>query len=78
MGRDNNITRGWPLAAKLAHYSRLNEATGEKHGLAKLTAGAVKAIRADERRYKAIAAEYGVSPTLVFNVKKRLAWRHVP
>lgn len=44
---------------------------------AKLTAADVVAIRKDRRTSTAIAAEYGVSHSLVSMVKRRHRWKHV-
>lgn len=50
---------------------------GEKHPLSKLTKDDVLAIRRDGRGHKAVAADYGVSPTLIRNVRNRETWAHV-
>lgn len=51
---------------------------GERHGAAKLTEDRVRQIRVDERRYRQIAAEHGISASVVCLVKARRAWGHVP
>ena len=52
-------------------------ASGERHGLSKLTADDVKAIRCDTRPLNIIAAEYGVSDMSISYVKARKTWAHV-
>ena len=52
-------------------------APGEAHSNAKLTEAAVLAIRADERPYRIIADELGVSQALVCNIRQRTAWTHL-
>ena len=51
------------------------QAAGERHGRAKLTAEQVAAIRSDPRSQTAIAAEYGVSQSLVSLVKRGERWK---
>jgi hypothetical protein len=48
---------------------------GEKHHNSKLTTSEAKAIRADQRKQRDIAAEYGVSQHTVWQIKKNLIWR---
>lgn len=49
---------------------------GERHGRAKLTAQQVADIRAQigSKSYKALAAEYGVSPATIYYVAKNITW----
>lgn len=54
-----------------------NAARGERAGLAKLTEADVSQIRDDSRTLKAIAADYGVHFSVIWDVKKRVTWRHV-
>lgn len=51
---------------------------GEKVGRAKLTEQQVVAIRADRRAYTAIAAEYGMSSSVVGDIVRGYLWAHVP
>lgn len=54
---------------------------GERHPAAKLTADAVRAIRAQARQgkpYKHIGRAYGVTGTHVKSIVLRLTWRHIP
>lgn len=52
---------------------------GANHGEAKLTDAAVRDIRARWKRGNgvALAAEYGVSPSLVSLIVRRKAWTHL-
>lgn len=50
---------------------------GTNHPDAKLTEDNIRAIRADTRRHKDIAAEYGITSSHVSNIKARKAWKHV-
>jgi len=50
---------------------------GETHGMAKLTAKDVRAIRANGGPYKKIAASFGVSGTLIGLIKRRRIWKHI-
>lgn len=62
------------------HHARLKPETmprGEGHGNSKLTASAVLAIRTDGRPHAQIAAEHGVSKSLISMVKNRAIWAHV-
>jgi HNH endonuclease len=47
---------------------------GEKHGMAKLTAKQVEAIRADGRVSREIAPEYGVSDRHIRKIRARKTW----
>jgi hypothetical protein len=47
---------------------------GERHGMAKLTAAQVRAIRSDQRPAPAVAASFGVSRSAVQLVKARKVW----
>ena len=57
--------------------SRASRSQGEKHGLSKLTEAAVRAIRADSRIHREIAADYGVDRSAVSQVMRRETWGHV-
>jgi hypothetical protein len=48
---------------------------GEKHHNAKLTAEQAAAIRADARKYREIAVDYGVTYGLIGHIKQQRAWR---
>ena len=50
---------------------------GEANKRAKLTAAAVLAIRADGRVAREVAADYGISRTLVWGIKHRQTWKHI-
>lgn len=50
---------------------------GESHGMAKLTAEQVIAIRADDRRANDISEDYPVSVAMIRRIKKRRNWSHL-
>lgn len=50
---------------------------GSRHGNAKLTERDVLAIRASSLTGVALAARYGVSTSLISNIKRGHGWRHV-
>lgn len=50
---------------------------GSKASTAKLTEEQVMAIRADMRSQRKIAADYGVSHTIIGYIKSNATWRHV-
>ena len=50
---------------------------GEQHGNAKLTEDDVRAIRADERTGREIAADYGISQQTVSLIRNGKLWKHV-
>lgn len=52
-------------------------ARGEKIGTSKLTAEKVFAIRADSRSRKEIAADYGITVTMVGYIVRGLSWSHL-
>jgi hypothetical protein len=80
--RTNNVpsTLEWCSHAKnmddqFAHGTR---ALGAKHGMAKLTDEQAREIyAANGETYKAIGARYGVSASVVCNIKKRRKWLHL-
>jgi hypothetical protein len=86
-GRSNAGDKHWsrrnpgPVNRGDEHWSRRNPALvarGARNGMAKLNAEAVLKIRADERPWKKIASDYGVSWVTVARVKKRVLWKSVP
>lgn len=50
---------------------------GERHGMSKLTADQVRAIRADNRTLVEVAAAHGVNYRTISGVKLGRVWRHV-
>lgn len=50
---------------------------GERHGMAKLTADTVRAIRAAPGTTRAIAAQFGVSQATVSALQLRKRWTHI-
>lgn len=62
------------------HWSVLKpecRAKGDGHGLAKLTAYVIPAIRADPRPAKIVAAEHGVHKDTINSVRSGRTWRHI-
>lgn len=53
-------------------------AAGERNGASKLTNKAVEDIRASIERPSLLAAKYGVTPNLIWMVKRKKIWRHLP
>lgn len=53
------------------------QCVGEGINTAKLSESDVRAIRADPRMQKDIAAAYGVGRNQIANIKHRRSWRHV-
>lgn len=53
------------------------KAKGTKHGMSKLTAEQVIAIRADTRSHRDIAADYGVAKSNVQAIRAGLTWAHL-
>jgi uncharacterized protein YerC len=51
---------------------------GSRHALAKLTEADIPNIRADSRKQRDIAKEYGVDQQIIGRIKRRLIWAHVP
>lgn len=52
--------------------------SGVKHGMAKLTEDQVRAIRADTRLHRIIAAEYNLERASIGQIKNRRSWKHIP
>ena len=66
------------MADKMAKgRHRYGNVSGEEHGMAKLTAEQVLAIRADQRSLREVAAEYGLSRTHVWEIRTGRAWTHL-
>lgn len=53
------------------------KASGEDHGMRKLSSEQVLAIFKDARPQKAIAKEYGVGLTCISNIKTGFTWSHL-
>ena len=53
------------------------QAVGTRNARSKLDDEKVRAIRADHRILKDIAADYGVSICVVGYIKQRITWKHV-
>lgn len=50
---------------------------GARHGMAKLVEKDVRAIRNDSRSHRHIAAEYGIAPSTVSQIKGGARWAHI-
>lgn len=50
---------------------------GEKHGMSKLTAEAVREIRDSSISGVELARKFGITPTTVCDVRKRRIWKHI-
>jgi hypothetical protein len=50
---------------------------GERNGCSKLTNEQVVQIRSDHRVLRLVAAEYGISKTVVSQIKRRKKWKHL-
>lgn len=64
----------------IVHSSTLKPWTrprGQNHSSAKLTEAQVRAIMADQRMQKDIAAEYGVDGALIYRIKAGQVWKHI-
>jgi hypothetical protein len=66
-------------AQDMARLGRAPEGAqnGELHGRSKLTDEQVRAIRRDSRPLAAIAAEHGVSDSLISRIRNRHLWPHL-
>jgi len=68
------------MNAKRTQLGRIdngNKVKGEAHPIARLTEDEVRAIRRSAAPPKRLAAEYGVSDTLIYRIRQRKAWAHV-
>ena len=50
---------------------------GEASSRAKLKEGDVVAIRASGKKYRDIAAEFGISVATAWRIKQRRLWKHI-
>lgn len=53
-------------------------ARGERIATAKLTGAKVTSIRNDKRSRKSIAADYGITVTMVGYIVRGISWKHIP
>lgn len=70
---EDNIVDMWSKG----RANRESRARGERVHTAKLTAWDVLTIRADPRPSKAVARDYGVSGSLIRQIRCRTIWKHV-
>lgn len=73
----DHLRSGTKHENSLDAVSKGRHAHGEKASYSKLTEDAVRAIRADGRIHKLIAADYGISRRTVGHIKSRAIWKHV-
>lgn len=64
------------MVAKRRHRPPPNAWGSDRHS-AKVTEAQIPAIRADGRAYRLIAADFGIAPSTVCNIKSRKTWVHV-
>lgn len=58
-------------------HTQAQRVRGEDNGLSKLKTEQVIAIRLDTRVHRLIAADYGVSSSLISRIKLRRVWQHI-
>ena len=74
------VTQEWNMFfryGKNHHLLKCTSHKGEQHGMSKIVAAQVLAIRADSRPYKEIAADYGIDKTQVSHIKCYRSWKHL-
>ena len=76
-GMSSLIAAGCANVADMMAKGRGHKASGEEHGMRKLTKEQVLEIFNDRRPQKQIAAAYGVGLTCVSNIKTGFTWGHV-
>jgi hypothetical protein len=64
--------------ADMIARGRSPDRRGERSGRARLTEADVRMIRASAGPHARLAKEYGVSPSLIGQIRAGTAWRHVP
>lgn len=63
------------------HHSRVKPwvmARGSSHGMARLTEPEVIEIRRSNEDRVSLAAKYGISASMVWRIRRRLSWKHIP
>lgn len=80
LGRPSNVppSRRARGASHGRHTRPERNARGERNGLSKLTEAKVTAIRLDPRPRKIVAAEHGVSVSMISYIQRGICWAHVP
>lgn len=63
--------------ADMVTKGRQNTLHGSAHGMAKLTDDQVRAILADHRFLREIAADYGMSISAISRIRRREKWAHL-
>lgn len=72
-----NLRWGTPSSNRLDRPNRGVKIRGELNRNSKLNADAARAIRADTRLSKAIAADFGISPSTVQRIRRGQIWAHL-
>jgi hypothetical protein len=72
-----HLFKGDQIANMLDMVRKGRQQRGATHSQAKLVEADIVKIRADGRDQATIAAEYGVDPSNVSCIKRRVTWRHV-
>ena len=79
--RDNSLRNLYWGDRQQNEADKLRDGTllrGEQLPAAKLTPDQVRAIRADNRVHRVIAADYPVNRSVITAIKSRQAWAHLP
>lgn len=64
-------------SADMVSKNRVRTPRGEANGHSKLTENDIVAIRSDDKTDRALAAKYGVSSSVVNEIRNRKAWSHI-
>ena len=75
--RPDHLFLGTPTDNMLDRDRKGRQAKGERNGNRKLTEAKVRAIRRSTRSAMALARQYGIDVTHVWNIVKRRQWRHI-
>lgn len=75
--RPDHLFAGTPADNSADRNAKGRQARGERNASAKLNEEQVRAIRADERLQREIAADYGVADHTISSIKNRKTWKHV-
>jgi hypothetical protein len=68
----------WDNIQDMIQRGRSPDRTGSLNGRAKLTEDAIRIIRTSNATGTELAAMYGVSPTMIYYVRSRKTWKHLP
>lgn len=73
----SNLSWGTQAENNLDKLTHGTQQRGERAGGAKLQPDDVRAIRADPRLQRTIAADYAITQSTVSDIKRRRRWRHL-